>query len=462
MRVLLIVYDNDAYIHWFPLGTAYIAAVLRNAGHDVTIYNQDQYHWGESHLQAYLDANRFDVVGIGVIAGYYQYRKLLKISQAINASRHRPFYVIAGHGPSPEPRFFLRKTGADAVVIGEGEQTIVDLLDALQSSRDLSTVRGIAYPHNGEVVVTEPRDRIKDIDSIPLPAWDLFPMDYYALLRAPHIKNTDRCMPVISGRGCPFKCNFCYRMDKGVRARSPESIVEEISKLKEKYGITYVTFADELLMISPQRTKTLCEAFLRADLGIRFCCNGRLNFATPDILRLMKKAGCVFINYGIECVDDDILKVMNKNLTVDQIVRGIEATLAAGISPGYNIIFGNIGETARTLQQGVDFLLKYDDHSQLRTIRPVTPYPGSPLYDYAIEKGLLKDAEDFYENKHVNSDLLAVNFTDLPDHEVHRLLFEANKTLLENYFQHQQRRAIETARKLYFEHDSSFRGFRHT
>ena len=110
----------------------------------------------------------------------------------------------------------------------------------------------------------------------------------------------------------------------------------------------------------------------------------------------------------------------------------------------------------------MDFLLKYDDHSQLRTIRPVTPYPGSPLYYYAIEKGLLKDCADFYENKHINSDLLSVNFTELSDDEFHRLLFEANKTLLENYYKYQLEKSIDVSEKLYFEKDESFRGFRQT
>jgi radical SAM superfamily enzyme YgiQ (UPF0313 family) len=174
----------------------------------------------------------------------------------------------------------------------------------------------------------------------------------------------------------------------------------------------------------------------------------------------MKKAGCVFINYGIESLDEKALRTMNKNLRVKQIVEGIENTISAGISPGFNIIFGNIGENEESLQRGVDFLLKYDDHAQLRTIRPVTPYPGSPLYYYAIEKGLLKDCEDFYENKHINSDLLSVNFTNLSDDEVHRLLYEANEKLIESYYSFQLRKTIEISRKLYFGQDSSFRGFR--
>jgi radical SAM superfamily enzyme YgiQ (UPF0313 family) len=174
----------------------------------------------------------------------------------------------------------------------------------------------------------------------------------------------------------------------------------------------------------------------------------------------MKRAGCVFINYGIEAMDDQVLRNMNKALTTRQIIKGIEATLAAGISPGFNIIFGNIGENRETLNKGVEFLLKYDDGAQMRTIRPVTPYPGSPLYYHAIEKGLLKDCEDFYEHKHLNSDLLAINFTDMTDAEFHQALFDANSKLMTHYFQKKATSAVAQARKLYLEKDPSFRGFR--
>lgn len=460
MKILLISYDNGSYTHYFPLGLAYIASALREVGHSITVYNQDLYHYQEHHLVDYLSHNDFDVVGVGVIAGYYQYQKLLKISYAINSVSNRPFYILGGHGPSPEPEYFLRKTNADAIVIGEGEISVVNLLYALENNIDISSVNGIAYLDNEKLVITKPQELIKDINSIQFPAWDLFPIDYYSMVREPKSKISDRCFPVLSGRGCKFKCNFCFRMDKGFRPRSAENIIEEIEILKREYNITYVDFIDDLFMSSPKRTKELCNAFIRADLNVRWCCNGRLNYATPDVLGLMKKSGCIFINYGIESMDDTILQNMNKNLTTKQIVTGIDATLTEGISPGYNILFGNIDENKETLKKGVDFLLKYDDHSQLRTIRPVTPYPGSPLYYYAIEKGLLKDVADFYENKHVNSDLLSINFTDLSDEEFYKCLFDANKILLENYYKYQLERQIDTAKKLYFEKDTTFRGFR--
>lgn len=454
------VYDNDSYIHWFPQGLASIAAVLVKNGHEVEIYSQDMNHYPDEHLTNYLNKNKFDMVGVSVIAGYYQYRKLLKISKAINKSKNRPYYVIGGHGPTPEPEYFLKKTKADVVVMGEGEVTVIELIEAIKGKRPFSSVKGIAYLKKGKVLINPRQDLIRDLDSIPLPAYDLFPMEYYRLLRMPHATNSDLVMPILSGRGCTFQCNYCYRLDKGFRPRSCESIIEEIRLLKEKYNITYFSFSDELLMSSEYRTVSICNDFIKAKLNIKWDCNGRLNFAKPDILKLMKKAGCVFINYGIESFNDEILKNMNKILTTKQITEGIEATLKIGISPGLNIIFGNIGENQETLDRDVEFLLKYDDFVQMRTIRPVTPYPGCPLYYYAMQKGLLKGAEDFYENKHTNSDLLSVNFTTLSDDGFHKALMRANSKLLKNYYRHQLNSALAVTKNLYLNKDASFRGYR--
>lgn len=460
MRILLIAYDNGSYINWFPQGLAYLAAALRANGCDVEIYKQDIHHYPDEHLTDYLNQNRFDVVGLGVIAGYYQYRKMLAIADAINSSTQRPFFILGGHGPSPEPEFFLRRTNADAIVIGEGEITIVEMVAAFADKRSLDGIKGVAYRNGDQIIINERRPLIENVDALPLPNYDLFCMEYYRLFRMPHADNSDFVMHVLSGRGCPFKCSFCYRMDPGFRPRSSEGIIEEISILQKKYGITYIAFTDELLMSSIERTVDLCEAFLKSRLKFKWYCNGRLNYAKPDVIRLMKEAGCVFINYGIEALDDNVLKLMNKSLTYKQIVRGIEATLAEGISPGFNVIFGNLGDNTETLEKAVDFLVKYDDGSQMRTIRPVTPYPGSQLYYHAIAQGMLKDCEDFYEHKHLNSDLLTVNFTNLTDNEFYKALFKANKRLLRNYHKKKSASSIDTAYDLYINRNDSFRGFR--
>jgi len=181
MKILLVVYNNDSYIHYFPQGIAYIASAIRGAGYDVEIYSQDVYRYAEEHLTKYLNKNKFDVIGVGIIAGYYQYRKLLKISKAINDSKNRPVcYVLGGHGPSPEPEYFLKKTKADVAVIGEGEETIVELLSAVSNNKSFSGVKGIAYRKGDEVVINDRRPVIQDVDAISMPAYDMFPIHYYS------------------------------------------------------------------------------------------------------------------------------------------------------------------------------------------------------------------------------------------------------------------------------------------
>lgn len=464
MRILMIAYDNESFLTWFPQGLAYLAQACIEVDHYVEIYQQDIYHYEDEHLTQKLDNEEWDIVILSVIGGYYQYRKLLKLSEAINKSVNRKNfkYLIGGHGPASDPQYFLEKTSADFVGIGEGEVTIVELLESIERESDYEDVDGIAFIKNGQFIRTKARELIKDIDDIPYPAWHLFNIDYYSLMRMPGIASTDRSFPILSGRGCTFECNFCYRMDKGFRPRSAKSIINEIKILKERYSISYIIFSDELLMSSRERTIDLCEAFISEEINVKWECNGRLNYADIDVLKLMKKSGCVFINYGIESLDNDTLKIMNKALTKDIIVRGIENTLEVGISPGLNIIYGNINEPLSAIDDAVEFLLKYDDHAQLRTIRPVTPYPGTPLFEYAIEKGYVKGTGDFYENKHTNSDLLSINFTQHTDEEIYEKLNSANKTLIDKYIDNQKESMIKTCDDLYKNKNVNFRGFRQT
>lgn len=465
MKILMVVYDNDSYLSWFPQGLGYLASAARDAGHDVSVYQQDIFHWPDEKLTEYLDNNDFDVVEVSTIGGYYQYHKLLNLSKAINSSCNRKNfkYTIGGHGPASDPEYFLSITGADVVGIGEGEITFVEMLEAFSGRRSLESVNGIAFiGENGKYIRTKPRMLIKNIDEIAWPAYDLFDISFYSLLRMPNIKATERCMPVLSGRGCIFACNFCYRLDKGFRPRSATSIIDEIKFLKKKYNIGYISFSDELLMSSKQRTIELCQAFINADLDVHWDCNGRLNFADKEVLRKMKEAGCVFINYGIESLDDKTREVMHKHLSKEQIIKGVEATLDVGISPGLNIIYGNINEPLSAIDEAVDFLLKYDDHSQLRTIRPVTPYPGTELFQYAIKHGLVKDTRDFYENKHINSDLIAINFTQYTDEEIYSALYDANMKLIKKHQEIQSEKYEMVCKELYFNKDASFRGFRQT
>lgn len=211
MKVLMVVYDNESHINSFPMGIAYLAGAVREAHggkkHTVEIYEQNIYHWADSHLTDFLDKNNYDVVIVSVIGGYFQYHKLVSLSQAINASKNRNKikYLIGGHGPAADPKYFLEKTGADVVGIGEGEITIVELLDAFENNTPLENVKGIAFlDKNKQYVYTERRELIADLDTIPMPAYDLFTINHYALLHYPNASATDRTMSMLFRQGLYF------------------------------------------------------------------------------------------------------------------------------------------------------------------------------------------------------------------------------------------------------------------
>jgi len=446
-KILLIVYDNGSYIHYFPMGIARLAAALRYAGHNVHIYQQDKYHYSEEDLVNHIDMNGYDMVGMGVTAGYYQLKKLRAVGLALTTCKKKPFFIIGGHGPSAAHEFYTYKTFCDHVIVGEGEEAIVHIANNLDYYIEHPM---LDYLNWGEC---------DNLDDLQHPAYDMFDMDYYALFRYPGMKKTDRVGFIETSRGCPYKCNFCYRMMKGIRFHSIDYIRQDVENLINNYGINYFVFTDELVMASKERILDICE--LMENYDVKWWCNGRLNFAVEDIMWILDDSGCVFINYGIESLNDEVLETMNKSLTFDKIERGIKATLAAGIDVGMNLIWGNIGEIEADLKNAENFLLKYGRGKELRTIRPVTPYPGTELFDYCVKEGHIKDVEDFYD-KHKNSDLFTVNLTPYNDSTAHEMLLTTNSNLIRAYYDKRKLKAVSEAIGLYRYKDTTFRGFRQT
>ncbi len=441
-NVLLISYDNGSHIPFFPMNLFYLAGALKEAKHNVGCWFQDVHHGSEESLTKLLDENPIDIVGLGFCAGYYQYGKAKKISKAINQSKRRKEinYCLGGHGPAGSPEYFLGKMEADTIVNGDGEKALV----------------GVGNKNNKGILFGEPCTK----DEAPIGVYEEFPLDIYRLIRWPTAKRTDFCFPILSSRGCKWHCSFCFRMREGFWERSIEAIIEEIKWLHHHVGINHFQFADELLMSSERRTEKICEAILALDFKIKWDCSGRLNFATLPLLTLMKKSGTQYVNYGIESLNQTILNQMGKGLTTSQIYTGVEATLEAGLSPGLNLLWGFPENTETDLKEEVEFLKKYDPCHELRTIRPVTAYPGCRLFAKGLEAGLVKNVEDFYENLHKNSDLISVNFMDIPIRDAHCMLNEANRALIENYYNKKKNNLWYDISKLYITGDTKFRGFR--
>ncbi len=454
MKVLLIVHDRNLGKNFFPMGMAYLAAFAQQAGHEVKIYCQDVYHYTEKELFDYLCDNHFDVVGVGFLAAYFS--KVLKIAEAINALPNRPFFVLGGHGPSAIPEYMLRKTKADAVVMGEGELVLVDLLDALANGREISFVPGLGFRKGNDVFINQRRELISDLDTLPFPAWDLFPMEHYIASPWPPAGGTDRWMSLYASRGCLYRCNFCYRMDPGHRMRSLGNVLEEIKIMIDLYKINFFDFYDELFAPSKRRMIEFCEAISSLNRPISFGCNGRFNLLDRETLKIMKEAGCRFINFGLESGEQAVLDKMNKKITTEQIIEVTRLCKEMGIYAGLNVIWGNIGDTPESLKKTLAVLMEAETFFMCRTFRPPTPYPGSDLYYHALERGLLKDEEDFF-NKHVAYDRMTVNFTDLPDDVFYKMLYEVNEVLIQAYFNTQAEQLLLGLRNLYFDDEYSFR-----
>lgn len=463
-KVLFIVHDLYQDDIHFPLGVGYLASALEQVGAKVDIFDQAAHHQPNYVLAKYLDMNEWDIIGVSFLAARYA-ETVKPLLDVISKHKKDAWLVVGGHGPSPIPDYILNTTDVDIVAIGESEETIVELLDA---NKPLSEVKGIAYKEDGEVIINERRPPIKNLDTIPFPAWHLSDMEKYTTaVRLFGQKANEKSLQILTGRGCTGHCAFCYRLEKGVRLRNIPKVIEEIKFLKDQYGVAYFLFADELFLITKKRFYEFRDALEENDLKIKFVCDARVELLDEEFCKDLKSAGCGFCNVGFESMSQPVLDAMGKRVTVGDNIRAAEALKKANLSTGLNIIWGNLYDTAESLREGVDFIIKYTDHSQLRTIRPVTPYPGSPLYDLAIEKGLLSGPDDFFE-KFKNSDLITVNFTNMETREMYNLLFRANCDLIRDYQLHSDKLTKEEADKLisdfadlYYHGKTDFRGARH-
>ena len=465
-KVLFIVHDLYQDDNHFPLGIGYMAAVLKQEGFEVSIYCQDVFHFTNEELAEVLKNNDYDLICVGFMAARFK-ETIIDLCATINKYKKSAWLVLGGHGPSPIPKYILKTTSADIVVIGEGEETVADLIRYKLNDWDLHNLKGIAHRRDKNIFINERRKPIKNLDVIPFPEYSLFPMDkYISSLKMPGMETDDVALGIITSRGCVNRCNFCYRMEKGIRFRSITNTVEEINLLNNKYGVNYFVFYDELFVSKKERIFEFQDALEHHDLKIKYSCSARVDLFDKELINSLKESGCKFVNFGMESSDQNVLNLMNKNTTIEQNIKAAELTKNAGIGIGLNFIWDNIGDTEESLKNNVKLIKKYNNYDQLRTIRPVTPYPGCDLYYEAINRGLLLGPDDFF-NKFKNSDLLTVNFTDLPENKFYQILFEANKELIMDYYIHtsnDMRAASDMVNdfyNLYFKGEIKFRGARH-
>ncbi len=428
-------------VKMFPVGLGYIATAVKNAGYAFDLLDIDAYRYSDEEVERRIRRKKYDVVCLGcIVTGYRIVRDL-----AAAVRRHHPrALVVAGNTvASSVTDTLLGRTEVDVAVLGEGDETIVEILKAVEEAGDLAEVRGICLRKEGSIVRTPRRPPIQDISSLPFIDFSLFDAELYITNAATYVsdplpvpREEVRLLPVNTARGCVARCTFCYHVFDGMpyRFRSVENIVREVRELADRYAINYVGFSDELTFFSKKRALEFSEAIIQS--GLRFYwvinCRGDLFDREEDIeiILKMKEAGCISVGYSLESSDPGILRAMNKKITAEDFSRQTQLFHRAGMPVVTSLVLGYPQETPETIRATFDCCIEnriYPSSGYL------LPQPGSKMYEYAREHGFIRDEEEYLLLMGDRQDL-RVNMTTMTDEEFERHVLEGLKrcnTILE-------------------------------
>lgn len=374
-----------------PIGIGILAAITRREGYETRILDCETLQLSqEQAVQNILD---FAPDFIGISATTLSIFSAAKLAKEIKKKQNNIKIIVGGPHITAVPEHTLNLfPEIDVAVIGEGEITIVELLRGMDQETDLSKIEGLVYRKNNSLINTGRRKYIENLDEeVPFPAWDLFP-DLTTTYRPPVFSfNRLPAISIITTRGCPAVCTFCDRsvFGKVCRAHSSEYIFNMIKYLNETYGFKDIMIYDDTFVAFRKLLVGLCEKLIESDLDIRWSCNGRVDMVNPEILDMMRRAGCWQIAYGIESGNQEILQLMGKNIKLDVVEQAVRWTRQAGIkSKGY-FILGFPKETEKTINETIRFMLKIpldDIHVTL-----FTPFPNTEAYHLSKKYGQLED-----------------------------------------------------------------------
>ena len=434
MRILLInPPSKEMYQAFFPLGLGYIAGSLLQYGHDITVWDINAERWSKRETLKKMreTGGSYDLVGISALAGDYPYVKWL--SQFFKKMHPRTKLILGGYLASALPQFLMEDLPIDIVAVGEGEKTIVELADALQTGASLHKVKGIYYRDDTDAIVHTPsRPRLEDLGKLPLIPWQCFPMDAYLDDVHPgfHYRSDNDGTGIISimaSRGCPFDCIYCDHTIKGhkTRYRLVESVIAEIKTLLSKYDdkIKYFYFWDDILIWNRDWVYEFCEAVLREDLEINWGCNCHVNRVEPRLMEAMKEAGCANVRFGIESGSQRILNALHKGVTVEKALEALKICLDVGLTLTIYIMVGMVGENQETIDETVDFfqrLIKPLHVSRISKINffMLTPFPGNKLFDIVKKDGQLGDMGEFLQKNCDAYDDIPLNISGQTDQDL--------------------------------------------
>ncbi|MFA5933007.1 MAG: radical SAM protein [Microgenomates group bacterium] len=423
----------------FPLSYAYLAGYLKEKGVDVVILFKNI---GQDELVKKIKKLHPILVGFGNL--YPELEEISSIIYKLNQSGRDFPIVIGGQMFSPIPEFAMKLTGADYGVIGEGEIILYKLVKALQKNSDLSKIKGLVIRDKDKITINDGGEYIDDLSKLPKIPYELFDVDKWLLIgrwftqfrpEQPHWRFDDRVINVHGGRGCPFKCNFCYHHNKP-RYRDINDMMDEAEKALERFDANMLYFSDDLVIANPQRVRELIARVKRLKRPISYKISTRFDILerlSDELLKELHETGCRIIGLGVESGSNRILKLVGKNTTSEKILKGLKRIKQSGILPTVSVMVGQYTETREDVEKSFELMKKAVKTNPLISFAftITTPFPGSILYDILFAKKLLKSDEDFYYRYiagKVGPWNQVVNMSSMSDYEVIKLRNELEKS----------------------------------
>ncbi|MDP3766293.1 MAG: radical SAM protein [Nanoarchaeota archaeon] len=371
-----------------PLGLAYIAATLLKGGHDIKVI--DAYAEGinfEETCKRVIN-EKPDAVAVTVVTPNAPISH--KIAARIKHSLPNTYILFGGAHPSIKIKETLEDKSVDFVVKGEGELVFPELLSALQNNDDIKKIKGVSFREDGEIVINPDKEILENLDELPYPAWELFPMQFY--VPYPHWFLKTPFFPMLTSRGCVFRCNYCSLTTLGRkrRARDPMKVVDEIEWLVNKFGAREIMFMDPMFPFNKKHDMKIFDEIIRRGLNkkIVWISETRVTHVDEESLKKMYESGCRRIAYGAESGVQELLDNVKKDQTVEQIRRAFAATKKAKIDIIAYMMLGLPGETKELSLQTIKFAKEIEP--EFVKFNLTIPFPGTELYDTALEQGKLR------------------------------------------------------------------------
>lgn len=406
-----------------PLGLAYIAAIAEKKGHKVKIIDC---FLGLELKSLVIEIINFNPELIGITATTPGFLNAIESTVFLRKILPKAIFICGGPHPTANPKNALETEVFDYLILGEGEETFSELISFIDGKCKvlLENIKGVAFKIKNKIIINQPRPRIENLDSLPLPARHLLP----ALKDYSPTPASYRKLPlavIMTSRGCPSYCVFCDRSVFGekLRKRSVSNIMLEVKEVVDKYGAKEVRFFDDSLTIDSKHVEELCYEMKRIYPSIPWTCLTKVTAVNFDMLKIMRKSGCWQVLFGLESGDDDILKCLGKRNTVDQNKKAVWWAKKAGMSIRGDFLVGSPWETKHSFKKTIEFAKSLP--LDFAHFNKFVPYPGTIIYKNLVSKGYHIDFNNGgYINNH--NDFLYIP-EDFSDTEYEKLLNRAYK-----------------------------------